>query len=512
MLPNAPLVGKRDLAALDRRKLHDSARQPVPPASPTRATHGSRGRLRSAVLRGELVNRPVYLDAVNERTASPLELLAALLRFNRDRHESFRRQCRDPIGQAGLARAREYVAARLEHAETFERIEVDPLVTWVQEAAPLTDVMAARALAEALDVVVGRELADQYADRGPHDLEADDVFPRYADPIFDLVGRSNITSHPDLHGAVAPLRSDRRRILATREPDRLSHVTLVPPLAGFRVRYEPCPPVLVRLVDGITITGLFPHGRLEALQWSHEQIEGQSFFHSVRPRQPTGPVDDRLLGAAADVGASIAVFPELSGTESDVVSRIQRAHAMAMTLTVGGSFHRPDEQGTHTFVNEALTRLRGADTFAHHKFNPFVHPLLGTELLAYRRQVTLLASAGWTVATLICKDLLEPSVVGILERLGVSLVLVTSFSEQTQELESQARHMATTAQTMVCIVNSSTEHADAFCASMILVVPDRRRIVQRLGRAGVTFPAVGRMQFEPARSRIPPDWRSVADG
>lgn len=455
------------------------------------------------------MTRPAYLASLTEPTAAPLDLLAVLLRFNRDHHEDFRRQCRDPVCQAGLSRAREYVAARLEHVETFERLEVDRLVTWVQEAASLTDVMAARALAEALDVVVGRELADQYADRGPHDLEVDGVFPRYAEAIYDLVGRSNITSHPDLHGAVAPLRANRRRVLATREPDRLSHVTLVPPLAGFRVRYVPCPPVLVRLVDGLTITGLFPHGLLTDLHFEQEQIEGQSYFHSVRPQNPTAQLDDALLTAAADVGASIAVFPELSGTEAEVVSRIQRAHAMALTLTVAGSFHRPDDQGTRTWVNEALTRLRGGDTHAHHKFNPYVHPLLGTELLAYRRQVTLLASAGWTVATLICKDLIEPSVVGILERLGVSLVLVTSFSDKTQELESQARHMATTAQTIVAIVNATTEYADAFCASMILVVPDRRRIVQRLGRSGVRFPAMGRMQFEPARPRIPPDWKMV---
>ncbi|MEM6930603.1 MAG: hypothetical protein AAF602_26940 [Myxococcota bacterium] len=455
------------------------------------------------------MTRPAYLASITGRSAPPLDLLTALLRFNRDHQEEFRRQSRDPVGQAGLSRAREYVASRLEHTDTFERIEVDPLVGWVGESAELSDVMAARALAEALDVVVGRELADQYADRGPHDLEVDEVFPRYAEPIFDLVGRSNITSHPDLHGAVAPVRADRRRVLATREPDRLSHVALVPPLAGFRVRYEPCPPVLVRLVDGITLTGLFPHGRLEELQWAQEQIEGQSYFHSVRPRNATTEADEALLTAAADVGASIAVFPELSGTESDVLARIQQAHALSLGLTVAGSYHRPDEQGTSTYVNEALTRLRGTDTYRHHKFNPFVHPLLGTELLAYRRQVTLIASAGWTVATLICKDLIEPSVVGILERLGVSLVLVTSFSDRTQELESQARHMATTAQTMVVIVNASTEHADAFCASMILAVPDRRRIVQRLGRSGVRFPAVGRMQFEPARSRIPPDWQRI---
>jgi len=457
------------------------------------------------------MTRPVYLAAIPERSATPLELLAALLRFNHDHQEAFRRQCRDPVCQAGLARSREYVASQLEHVDTFELIDVDPLVGWVQSSGRLTDVMAARAIAAALDVVTGRELADQYADRGPHDLEAGGVFPRHADPIFDLVGRSNITSHPDLHGAVAPLRSERpaRRVLATREPDRLSHVTLVPPLAGFRVRYEPCPPVLVRLVDGITITGLFPHGRLDELQWAQEQIEGQSYFHSVQPRDSTTVVDERLLSSAADLGASLAVFPELSGSESEVLGRIQHAHALALTLTVAGSFHRPDDQGTRTWVNEALTRLRGGDTYAHHKFNPFVHPLLGTELLAYRRQVTLLASGGWTVATLICKDLIEPSVVGILERLGVSLVIVTSFSDKTQELESQARHMATTAQTMVVIVNASTEHADAFCASMILAVPDRRRIVQRLGRAGVRFPALGRMQFEPARSRIPPDWRMV---
>ncbi|MEO0602099.1 MAG: hypothetical protein AAF211_11730, partial [Myxococcota bacterium] len=107
------------------------------------------------------MTRPAYLASVTGRSATPLDLLAALLRFNRDHQEAFRRQCRDPVCQAGLARAREYVASRLEHADTFERIEVDPLVSWVQEAAELSDVMAARALAEALDVVVGRELADQ---------------------------------------------------------------------------------------------------------------------------------------------------------------------------------------------------------------------------------------------------------------------------------------------------------------------------------------------------------------
>ncbi|MEN0064865.1 MAG: hypothetical protein AAGA48_22155 [Myxococcota bacterium] len=457
------------------------------------------------------MTRPPYLASISTRVAAPLTLLAALLRFNRDHQEAFRRQCRDPACQAGLARAREHVASRLQEVTTFERIEVDPLVSWVQASDNLTDVMSARALAEALDVVVGRELADQYVDLGPHDLEVDNVFPRSADLIFDLVGRSNITSHPDLHGAVAPLRSDRpaRRVLATREPDRLSHVCLVPPLAGFRVRYEPCPPSLIRLVDGVSITGLFPHGRLDQLQWSQEQIEGQPFFHSVRPKEATADIDDTLLSAAADVGASIAVFPELSGTDHEVMHRIQRAHALSIALTVGGSFHRSDDLGSRSWVNEALTRIRGGDTFAHHKFNPFVHPLLGTELLAYRRQVTLLASGGWTVATLICKDLIEPSVVGILERLGVSLVIVTSFSDKTQELESQARHMATTAQTMVLIVNACTEHADAFCASMILALPDRRRIVQRLGRSGIRFPAVGRMQFEPGQSRIPPDWQMV---
>lgn len=457
------------------------------------------------------MDRPAYLASVTSRTAPPLVLLGALLRFNRDHHEAFRRQCRDPICQASLFRAREHVASRLAQAPTYERLEVDELVTWVQASGSLPDVMAARALAEALDMVVGRELADQYADRGPHDLEVDEVFPRHSDPIYDLVGRSNITSHPDLHGAVAPLRSGRpaSRVLATREPDRLSHVCLVPPLAGFRIRYEPCPPALVRLVDGITITGLFPHGRLDELQWAKQQIEGQSFFHSVRPKDSTATVDETLLSSAADVGAEIVVFPELSGTEAAVRSRIASARALAMTLTVGGSFHRPEVPEGGGFVNEALTAIRGGGTFAHHKFNPFVHPLLGTELLAYRREVTLLASGGWTVATLICKDLIEPSVVSILERLGVSLVLVTSFSDRTQELESQARHMATTAQTMVVIVNASSEHADAFCASMILVMPDRRRIAQRLGRSGIRFPAMGRMQFEPGQSRIPPDWRMV---
>jgi len=233
--------------------------------------------------------------------------------------------------------------------------------------------------------------------------------------------------------------------------------------------------------------------------------EAHGTFFDVRPRDYVKQVErfEQLLELADREGAAAALLPELSVTEALAADLGQwlerRSSPEGLRLLVAGSYHWADRMGNG--ANRAELRSSHSRTAHHDKISPYeLKAWEGRQLPRPLREriagIPLLTvhwcDGGWSVVTLICKDLLDAEVISLLVRLRPSFVLVVSFSDNTANFESNATYVASQCQSTVVVCNfpgGQNQAFGAFVAAPVTVngalLTERVPGVQLLGRLAI---------------------------
>jgi hypothetical protein len=340
-------------------------------------------------------------------------------------------------------------------------------------------VVAARAMAEALDHSHGRRFARGLRGRGVTDIAAGDPLPIVHPPLKELfareLGTNPLALGPQMH--------------------ELRWLRLMPDVArGHQVRLDfRHQDVLADLRADTRIAVAIPSD-VSALCF--DTSAGPRFF-GVRPRQPAEQSASilRLLEQAAAGGARIVVLPELC-LDQDGLDAIRAWHAHNrhdIAITVCGSTHG-EREGQRR--NVSITLLPDGSEIEHYKFNPFYLSLPdedGTpvnhreDIVTTPSIITIQMCADWSFTTLICKDFLEPGVAQILEEAQVRLVLVPACSPKTGVFVQVAGMLAVRAQAVVVIANLADPGAHD-PDSAIVARPLRRDPAEAIRRSRIQPP------------------------
>lgn len=192
--------------------------------------------------------------------------------------------------------------------------------------------------------------------------------------------------------------------------------------------------------------------------WDELAVETRSgaFFH-VRPRafRP-----DWIHAALARCGtADIAVLPELSLPAPDALGPALAARGAARPrIVVAGSAHVTHRDRTRS--NTSITYIDGRPALRHDKVRAMVHRPPGggavrEDLTAGRAVVRCLSSRSTRLAVVICADLNDHEVPGLLRDLGVNLLLVPALTPHEGAFVGAVAHLASSCQAVSVVVNGS---------------------------------------------------------
>jgi len=338
--------------------------------------------------------------------------------------------------------------------EELDEDETEELCALVSDAfANLPPSAIARTVAEALDAVLGFRFLAMYLNR--------EVTLEEGDPIP--------TPHPDWRNLSPTPNSDPWAL--DGRLDALPHLRLAGDWSrhvkvtidgGWRTWHA-----LPQLDAGDKLACAVPNDSFEEFDWDFGEVEERPVFYNLRPAIGDEEQTRRciaLLDNARDQGCRIVAFPELS-VPTHTLHAIRRwlDKQQTVELIVAGSRHKPSRDGR--WDNEATMFLRGLPKLTHRKFRPFgfVDTLTKkkkrtrrTELLATRvPQLRAWLSPSWTVAMLVCKDVVQEPAPAMLADLRANLVLVPCLSFKMDAFRSTAGTIATGAQGITLIANAA---------------------------------------------------------
>lgn len=248
-------------------------------------------------------------------------------------------------------------------------------------------------------------------------------------------------------------------------------------------------------VSASTVVTLHPNARAQELRpWS----AGSSVTGAVFPVAPADEatqlrrLTDRF-DAASHRRAGLVVGTEVS-LSPRVVSGLQAhidAHwATAASAFVAGSMHEliGPPHALQAPANVAYWLRPNALPHRHRKIVPFgtnaagVHDATYEAIEGGERRLTVWQGLWSRFAILICKDLLDDGIVHALERIGVNLLAVPSFSEDTFPHEARLHGLLAHSQLRAAMANGPTldGHGVPVSPTAIFVQPVRRASIETL--------------------------------
>lgn len=323
-----------------------------------------------------------------------------------------------------------------------QRTSLEVLWTRLHEGLPerpdMAAVLVARVCADALDEAVGHRFADGFRRRGLWRLAPGDPFPVAEPPLRDVFGR-HLTTHPDVRDL--PI-------------DRTARLALAPHADGVELVVDLDAPLRVPAEDAVIAACLPIGGPARELAFDPDPERGQ--FFGVRARDPAAVIAscEALTREALEAGAMLIVFPELTVSE-DALDAIERTLAGRDVLVVAGSRHAVVDGAPRNVA----TVLAGGARWTSAKFNPFVLGDLVEGIASAPARVVVRGAIddngryAWSIAVLICKDLLSPGAHQALVAARPALIVVPALTERTAVFEADAVGLTGATQATCIVVN-----------------------------------------------------------
>lgn len=376
--------------------------------------------------------------------------------------------------------------ATLEDLGTRTALEVlwSRLHEGLPERPDIAAVLVARVCADALDEAVGHRFADGFRRRGLWRLAPGDPFPVAEPPLKEVFGR-HLTTHPDVRDL--PI-------------DRTLRLALAPHADGVELVVDLDAPLRVPGEDTV-LAACLPHaGPAKALAFDPDPERGQ--FFGVRPRDEAAAVAtcEALTREALDAGAALILFPELSVTEA-AIEAIERTVAGRDVVVVAGSRHATVDGAPRNVA----TVLAGGARWTSNKFNPFVLGDLVEGIASAPARVVVRGAVddngryAWSMAVLICKDLLSPGAHQALVAARPGLIVVPALTERTAVFEADAVGLTGATQATVVVVNLVDEHTQGADSPAVVIVtrPVPWALSEVIRRTEVTPPVCVAVRLRP---------------
>jgi hypothetical protein len=311
----------------------------------------------------------------------------------------------------------------------------------------VADAAVARIAAEALDTACGHRYLRCYERRGVWRLAGGDPYPVAQPPLRDLLAPARLSTHPDR--------------LSAPPIDRTRRIALAPDPRGFLLE------VTCEHVDAVVAPGpddlvafLDPVRSPDELRLVEVPAPGGRPGFRMEPADPEANARCllSLLDEALEQGARYVLVPELTVGATAVAAMRARLRAARhpLHLMVCGSAHA-DVDGLPRNVSTAF--LPGRREHQHFKFSPFdtgsAIEAIATEprRLALHLGIDDDGAAIWSFTTLICKDFLDPTAIGLLAELRPACVFVPAMSLEAHPFAGNAHGLTTVAQTLVLVAN-----------------------------------------------------------
>ncbi len=284
-----------------------------------------------------------------------------------------------------------------------------------------------------------------------------------------------------------------RRVRIEDYLDRLFYVRLAPALPfelTLSQRFEGCLREVTRIDRAVVSVVCTPDVDFEQLHTQYAFESDDDGFWGVRPLDSFFSSDDLVDGVTEAIkrGSNIVVCPELCCDESGWRLIRERLQLIAdWRIVVAGSAH-VDMPGTNQRENRLMVFLAREDyangspridSIQHSKFGDFRFKRPGDreplrEAISRKRKLTAYVVDGILVAFLVCKDILEHSILDAIRALGIRVLAVSAMSPKIEEFLCHSEHLAVTANTFSVVAVSSSEGA----ASAIVGMPSRHRTVR----------------------------------
>jgi hypothetical protein len=219
-------------------------------------------------------------------------------------------------------------------------------------------------------------------------------------------------------------------------------------------------------------SGSFPliatvHPYAEAGDLRVTEINGEWWF-GVRP---TNWCPDAIISQLASVhDAGCAIIPELSLPTSEALNQAIAGSADDLPpLIVAGSAHittqDPDDPRVTIRANECLVYLHGAPLLRHRKIHAFRTRYLGPEhqfaqplpegLTPEPKRITIASGSLTRLAVIICADLNDTHIPGLLTDVGVNLLLVPALTPHAGAFPGGIGGVASSCQGVSVIANGT---------------------------------------------------------
>lgn len=395
------------------------------------------------------------LEALRTRIleeTDPLVTVTHLLHLCRDEHQVLWEQAADPqvraLVDSILGPARSMAASHPADAGLAAPLR-RALARALAPGNGVAAVMIAHAAAQLLDKHFERALTDSFRQRSPYQPAAGDPIP---------LGAPDIRAVMDMRPTAPPWR------LANRL-DETHHIRLAGAWATqFRIVFD------YSMFD--TLAGLITTDTVIATCHPNSALtEFNLPADSAQPAFPVRPTNlrrqhlilDRLIGAAADAGASIVVLPELCVTASLAQKLGQWVRRDdGPRLLVAGSYHHLGGSPRRR-RNTAIAWVRGHPTaLIHDKHSPAQRPISEDIQPQGWPELRVYVNAdGWHLVIAICRDLLNPQAVHALTEAGADLVLVPAMSNSLTPFTGQIAHLVGSGQALVAVANNPAEWTGA---------------------------------------------------
>lgn len=318
-------------------------------------------------------------------------------------------------------------------------------------AADLTPVTIARTIAEALDAALGSRLLPMFLNRSVT-LGENDPIP---------------TPHPDWRTLTPSPNSDPWAL--DGRLDALPHLRLAGDWARLvRVTLDGdwrTWHAFPQLAPGDRLGCALPNDHFDEFTFTRSNEHGRPVFGDLRVALPEGEQQRRclaLLDRAAAEGCRIVVFPELS-VPKPVLEEMARwlDRQRTVELIVAGSRHRKARDGR--WHNESQILFRGwRQRRRHRKFRPFAfvdtdgrtRVSRAEDIAVSRPQLRAYLTPSWTVAVLICKDVVQEPAPRMLGDLRANLVMVPALSFKLDAFRAAAGDIASWGQGIALIANA----------------------------------------------------------
>lgn len=300
----------------------------------------------------------------------------------------------------------------------------------------------AHAMAQALDMACHRFFPGFFRDLGTMRLEADDAYPLGYPDYRNSIGADRLISLPPS----LPQRPDQMPHLRLGRPEDVSRFDIE---FDFRAAAHLC---TLGGPQALRVATCHPTVSLADLVLPDPDPDGRFFGVTPRNSHRQSARVSKLLQKAAELGANVVVFPELTMDES-AWRRLEEEFRAGddgapPILLVAGSRHLED-QGARR--NLSVGWVKGfSGSFDAQKFWPYKYregETIVTEGIhrEKRARVSILSTGSWACSIAICRDLLDQDRADLMVRLGINLLLVPAMSPKLGTFEGRiSSHVAGT--------------------------------------------------------------------